>query len=77
MWKSTSMVCTRDAKYTSSACGIAFLGALAALNAYLLKKRISMVQLPESVEAYNARIKEIRNSQIPIEKGFICLLYAL
>ncbi len=54
----------QDAKYTSSACGIAYLGALAALNAYLLKKGIPKDQLPESVEGYNARIKEIRNSQL-------------
>jgi len=54
----------QDAKYTSSACGVAYLGALAALNAYLLKKGIPNDQLPESREAYNAKIKEVRNSQL-------------
>jgi Domain of unknown function (DUF5618) len=41
-----------DMKYVKSACGIAYLGVLTAIDEYLLKHGVDKDKLPEKVEEY-------------------------
>jgi hypothetical protein len=47
-----------DAKYVSTACGIAYTGGLIALNAISLKFK-PLAPLPQSIDAYRLLIKEV------------------
>ena len=46
-----------DDKYVKSACGIAYLGVLKAIEEHLLKKGLTKKELPKSVDAYREAIK--------------------
>ena len=41
-----------DDKYVKSACGIAYLGVLKAIDGYLIKNGLSKKELPKKVEEY-------------------------
>jgi hypothetical protein len=41
-----------DDKYVKSACGVAYLGVLKAINDYLLSKGLTKKELPKKVEEY-------------------------
>ncbi|MBI3583032.1 MAG: DUF5618 family protein [Nitrospinae bacterium] len=47
-----------DLKYVKSACGVAYLGILKAVDEYLLKKRFMEKNLPKSVDAYREMLKK-------------------
>lgn len=47
-----------DKKYVKSACGIAYLGVLEAINEALLKKGLSRQELPKKVEEYEKAFKK-------------------
>lgn len=47
-----------DKKYVKSACGIAYLGVLEAINETLLKKGLSRQELPKKVEEYEKALKK-------------------
>lgn len=47
-----------DDKYVKSACGIAYLGVLKAIEECLLKKGLSKKELPKKVEEYRKAIKK-------------------
>jgi hypothetical protein len=56
-----------DDKYVKSACGIAYLGVLKAIEEHLLKKGLTKKELPKSVDAYREAIKRylsIRNGKL-------------
>lgn len=47
-----------DRKYVKSACGIAYLGVLEAINEYLLKKGFTKKELPKKVEEYQKALRK-------------------
>jgi len=47
-----------DTKYVKSACGIAYLGVLRAVDEYLLSKALTKKELPKKVEEYEKAIKK-------------------
>jgi len=47
-----------DVKYVKSACGIAYLGVLKAVDEYLLKKGLTKKELPKKVEEYIKALKK-------------------
>lgn len=47
-----------DDKYVKSACGIAYLGVLKAIEDYLLKKGLSKKELPKKVEEFRKALKK-------------------
>lgn len=47
-----------DSKYVKSACGIAYLGVLKAVDECLLKKGITTKELPKKVEEYDKALKK-------------------
>jgi hypothetical protein len=46
-----------DKKYLKSACGVAYLGVLQAIDEYLLKKGLMEKELPKKVEEYQKALK--------------------
>lgn len=56
-----------DVKYVKSACGVAYLGVLKAIDEYLLKKRFAKNELPKKVEEYEKALKkcgDVRNGKL-------------
>jgi len=47
-----------DEKYVKSACGVAYLGVLKAIDEYLLKKGLARNELPKKVEEYEKALKK-------------------
>jgi hypothetical protein len=47
-----------DKKYVKSACGIAYLGVLEAINEYLLHRGLTKKELPKKVEEYEKVLKK-------------------
>lgn len=47
-----------DIKYVKSACGVAYLGVLKAIDEYLLRRGIGKKELPKKVEEYEKALKE-------------------
>ncbi len=47
-----------DVKYVKSACGVAYLGVLRAIDEYLVKKGLSEKKLPKSIEEYRKAIQK-------------------
>ncbi len=47
-----------DVKYVKSACGVAYLGVLEAINEVLLKKGLSKKELPKKVEEYRKALQK-------------------
>lgn len=47
-----------DEKYVKSACGVAYLGILKAIDEYLRKKGLLKKELPRSVEAYKEALRK-------------------
>jgi len=47
-----------DIKYVKSACGIAYLGVLKAIDDYLLKHGVEKDKLPKKVEEYEKALKK-------------------
>jgi hypothetical protein len=47
-----------DDKYVKSACGVAYLGVLRAIEDYLLSKGLSKKELPKKVEEYMKALKK-------------------
>lgn len=47
-----------DVKYVKSACGIAYLGVLKAMDEYLLAKGLAKNELPKSAEAYTNALRK-------------------
>lgn len=47
-----------DVKYVKSACGVAYLGVLRAIDEYLQKKGQLEKELPKSVEAYREALRK-------------------
>lgn len=47
-----------DKKYVKSACGIAYLGALEAINEYLAARGLSKKELPKKVEEYQKALQK-------------------
>lgn len=47
-----------DAKYVKSACGIAYLGVLKAIDGYLLNKGLSRKELPKKVGEYEKALQK-------------------
>lgn len=47
-----------DIKYVKSACGIAYLGVLKAIDDYLIKQGVDKEKLPKKVEEYEKSLKK-------------------
>ncbi len=47
-----------DVKYVKSACGIAYLGVLKAVDEYLLRRGISRKELPKKIEEYEKALQK-------------------
>jgi hypothetical protein len=47
-----------DSKYVKSACGLAYLGVLKAIDEYLLKRGLTKKELPKKVEEYEKALKK-------------------
>lgn len=47
-----------DDKYVKTACGIAYLGVLKAINEYLLTQGVHQKQLPKKVEEYRKALQK-------------------
>lgn len=47
-----------DVKYVRSACGVAYIGVLKAIDEYLLKKGLDRKNLPKKVEEYEKALKK-------------------
>ncbi|MBI5875227.1 MAG: DUF5618 family protein [Deltaproteobacteria bacterium] len=47
-----------DDKYVKSACGVAYLGVLKAIDEYLQKRGLLKKELPRSVDAYRGALKK-------------------
>lgn len=47
-----------DKKYVKSACGVAYLGVLEAINEYLMARGVSNKELPKKVEEYEKALKK-------------------
>ena len=56
-----------DKKYVKSACGVAYLGVLAAIDDYLIKRGCAKKELPKKVEEYEKALKKyasVRNGKL-------------
>lgn len=51
-----------DKKYVKSACGVAYLGVLEAIDQYLMDKGLSQKELPKKVEEYRKALKKYASS---------------
>ena len=63
-----------DVKYVKSACGVAYLGVLEAINDALLQKGYTKKELPKKVEEYEKALKKhisIHNGKL--QREFIML----
>lgn len=47
-----------DVKYVKTACGVAYLGVLEAINDYLMSRGFLKKKLPKSVEAYREALRK-------------------
>lgn len=47
-----------DNKYVKSACGVAYLGVLNAIDEYLIKKGLTKKELPKKVEEYRKLLQK-------------------
>lgn len=47
-----------DVKYVKTACGVAYLGVLEAINEYLLARGLSKKELPKKVEEYEKALQK-------------------
>ncbi|MEK6652699.1 MAG: DUF5618 family protein, partial [Nitrospirota bacterium] len=47
-----------DVKYVKSACGVAYLGVLKAIDEYLLKRGLSKKELPKKIEEYEKALQK-------------------
>lgn len=47
-----------DDKYVKSACGVAYLGVLKAIDEYLLNKGLTKKELPKKVEEYSKALQK-------------------
>lgn len=47
-----------DIKYVKSACGVAYLGVLKAIDEYLLKKGFTKKELPKKIEEYRKALQK-------------------
>lgn len=47
-----------DEKYVKSACGVAYLGVLKAVDEYLIKKGLSQKELPKKAEEYQKALQK-------------------
>ena len=47
-----------DDKYVKSACGVAYLGVLKAIDEFLLKKGVTKKELPKKVEEYRKALQK-------------------
>jgi Domain of unknown function (DUF5618) len=47
-----------DEKYVRSACGVAYVGVLKAIDEYLLRKGLTRKELPKKVEEYEKALKK-------------------
>ena len=47
-----------DDKYVKSACGIAYLGVIKAIDEYLLKRGLTKSELPKKVEEYRKSLQK-------------------
>ncbi len=47
-----------DNKYVKSACGVAYLGVLRAIDEYLIKKGLTKKELPKKVEEYRKALQK-------------------
>lgn len=47
-----------DVKYVKSACGVAYLAVLKAIDEYLLNKGVTEKELPKSVDGYREMLKK-------------------
>lgn len=47
-----------DVKYVKSACGIAYLGVLKAIDEYLLRTGVSRKELPKKIEEYEKALRK-------------------
>jgi hypothetical protein len=47
-----------DKKYVKSACGVAYLGVLEAINEYLTARGVTKKELPKKVEEYEKALKK-------------------
>lgn len=52
-----------DDKYVKSACGVAYLGVLKAIDEYLLKKGLAKKDLPKKVEEYRKALQKYASVQ--------------
>ena len=48
----------KDDKYVKSACGIAYLAILKAIDSYLLKKGLTKKEMPKSIDAYRKALQK-------------------
>lgn len=63
-----------DKKYVKSACGVAYLGILEAINEYLLAKGVPTKELPRKVEEYEKALKKyasVHNGKLAKEFDFL------
>ena len=63
-----------DKKYVKSACGVAYLGLLEAINEYLLRRGVSKKELPKKVEEYEKALKKyasIHNGSLARQFDFL------
>jgi hypothetical protein len=51
-----------DDKYVKSACGVAYLGVLKAIDEYLLRKGLTKKELPKKVEEYEKVLRKYASS---------------
>ncbi len=58
-----------DVKYVKSACGIAYLGVLKAIDEYLVRHGVSKNELPKKVEEYQKSLKKysIHNGKLLVQ----------
>lgn len=47
-----------DEKYVKSACGVAYLGVLKAIDEYLIKKGLTQKELPKKIEEYQKALQK-------------------
>lgn len=63
-----------DKKYVKSACGVAYLGILEAINEYLLARGVPHKDLPKKVEEYEKALKKyaaVHNGKLAKEFDFL------
>ena len=47
-----------DVKYVKSACGVAYLGVLKAIDEYLLRRGVTRKELPKKIEEYEKALQK-------------------